>query len=80
MDLETEANGFKDSSMNGNSKTLRQRRVFYTPNEAGYQFVQGRVLVVLETKTGMVVTLPVGMAVVSSVILFTEEGILLRKR
>lgn len=71
MDVETAAN---DSE-----KTLRKRRVFYTPNEPGYQFVQGRGLVVLETKVGLVAVLPVGMSVVSSVILTAEEGVTLRK-
>ena len=80
MNLETEANGSKVCSMNWKKKKLRKRRVFYIPNEAGYQFVQRLKLVVFETKTGMVVTLPVGVAVVSSVILFAEEGVSLRKR
>ena len=71
MDLET--------ATNRSSKTLRKRRVFYTPNEPGYQFVQGRGLVVLETKVGLIAVLPVGMSVVSSVILTAEEGITLRK-
>ena len=79
MDLEIEANGSKDSSRNGQGKTLRKRRVFCTPNEPGYQFVQGRGLVVLETEIGMVAILPVGVAVVSSVMLTAEEGVTLRK-
>lgn len=79
MVLETEANGPKDRSINGQRKTLRKRRVFRTPNEPGYQFVQGRGLVVLETEIGMVAVLPVGVAVVSSVILIAEEGVTLRK-
>ena len=36
IDLETEANGSIDSSLNGQRKTLRKRRVFRTPNEPGY--------------------------------------------
>lgn len=60
-------------------KTLHKRRVFYTPNDPGYQFVQSRGLVVLHTDIGMVAILPVGMAVVSSVILTAEEGVTLRK-
>lgn len=79
MDLETEANGSKDRSMSGQRKTLRKRRVFCTPNEPGYQFVQGRGLLVLETQIGMVAVLPVGVAVVSSLILTAEEGVTLRK-
>ena len=60
-------------------KMLHKRRVFYTPNDPGYQFVQGRGLVVLDTDIGMVAILPVGMAVISSVILTAEEGVTLRK-
>ncbi len=71
MDLEPATNRSK--------KTLCKRRVFYTPNEPGYQFVQGRGLVVLETKVGLIAVLPVGMSVVSSVILTAEEGVTLRK-
>ena len=54
-------------------KTLHRRRVFHTPNDPGYHFVQSRGLVVLDTAIGMVAILPVGMAVVSSVVL-TAEG------
>ena len=79
MDLETEANGSKDGSTHGQRKTLRKRRLFCTPNEPGYQFVQGRGLVVLETEIGMVAVLPVGVAVVSLLILTAEEGVTLRK-
>ena len=79
MDLETQTNGSTGCSMNGKQKTLHKRRVFYTPNEPGYQFVQGRGLVVLETRIGMVAVLPVGVAVVASIILTAEEGVTLRK-
>ena len=81
MDLETQKNDgfsecFTDRKM---KKTLRKRRVFYTPNEPGYQFVQGRGLVVLDTSVGKVAVLPVGVAVVASVVLTAEEGVTLRK-
>ena len=79
MDLETEDIGDPESSKITRPKTLSKRRVFYTPNEPGYQFVQGRGLVVLDTHIGMVAILPVGMAVVSSVILTAEVGVTLRK-
>lgn len=77
MDLETETDAL--NSKDGKKKTLRKRRVFCTPNEPGYQFIQSRGLVVLETNIGMVAVLPVGMAVVSSVILTAEKGVTLRK-
>lgn len=54
-------------------KTLHKRRVFQTPNDPGYQFVQSRGILVLDTAIGMVAILLVGMAVVSSVVL-TAEG------
>ena len=79
MDLETEMNASNGGNMDGKKKILRKRRVFCTPNEPGYQFVQRRGLVVLETKIGMVAVLAVGMSVVSSVILTAEEGVTLRK-
>ena len=79
MDQEIESDGSKHRITNEKTKRLRKRRVFYTPNEPGYQFVQGRGLVVLETEIGIVAVLPVGMAVVSSVFLTAEEGITLRK-
>ena len=79
LDLETEQSGSANYSIDEKKKTLHKRRVFYTPNDPGYQFVQGRGLVVLDTYIGMVAILPVGMAVISSVILTAEEGVTLRK-
>ena len=45
----------------------------------GYQFLQTRGLVVLETAAGLVACLPVGMAQVSSVVITAEVGAVLRK-
>ncbi len=45
----------------------------------GYQFLQTRGLVVLETAHGLVACLPVGMAQVSSVVITAEVGVALRK-
>lgn len=45
----------------------------------GYQFVQTRGLVVLESAIGLVACLPVGMAQVSSVVITAEVGSTLRK-
>ena len=45
----------------------------------GYQFLQTRGLVVLQTAAGLVACLPVGMAQVSSVVVTAEVGIILRK-
>jgi phosphatidylserine decarboxylase len=49
------------------------------PDDAGYQFLQCRGLVVLETKIGYIAVLPIGMAQVSSVIVTAEVGKELRK-
>lgn len=49
------------------------------PDDAGYQFLQLRGLIVLETKIGYVAVLPIGMAQVSSVIVTAEVGKVLRK-
>lgn len=45
----------------------------------GYQFVQTRGLVVLDTPVGLVACLPVGMAQVSSVVITAEVGSCIRK-
>jgi phosphatidylserine decarboxylase precursor len=49
------------------------------PNDTGYQFCQSRGLVILDTGTGLVAVLPVGMAIVSSVVLTAEVGAELHK-
>ena len=46
---------------------------------AGYQFVQSRGLVILDTPVGLVACLPVGMAQVSSVVITAEVGKTIRK-
>ena len=51
MDLEKEANGSEDSSIDGKKKMIRKRRLCYTPNKPGYRFVQGRGLSVLALAT-----------------------------
>ncbi|RHZ45561.1 uncharacterized protein CDV56_103630 [Aspergillus thermomutatus] len=48
-------------------------------NETGYQFCQARGLIVLDTSAGLVAVLPIGMAIVSSVILTAEVGAKLHK-
>lgn len=45
----------------------------------GYQFVQTRGLVILDTSVGLVACLPVGMAQVSSVVTTAEVGKAIRK-
>ncbi len=52
---------------------------FSAPDEPGYEFMQNRGLIVLETEIGLVAILPMGMAQVSSVVVTAEEGRVLRK-
>ena len=58
---------------------LKLHRTFDAPDNAGYQFLQARGLIVLDTAIGLVAVLPIGMAQVSSVILTAEVGKTLRK-
>ena len=55
------------------------RRKLNALDEAGYQFLQMRGLIVIESKIGKVAILPMGMAQVSSIIVTAEEGTKLRK-
>jgi phosphatidylserine decarboxylase precursor len=59
--------------------TEEDRMTLTIPNETGYQFCQSRGLIVLDTGAGLVAVLPVGMALVSSVILTAEVGAQLHK-
>ena len=63
------------------TSTLYGRRVnkIEAVEGTGYQFLQTRGLVVLETAAGLVACLPVGMAQVSSVVITAEAGAVLRK-
>ncbi len=49
------------------------------PDQAGYEFMQTRGLIVLETKYGYVAILPIAMPQVSSVVVTAEEGVALKK-
>lgn len=63
-----------------NSKNkLKMKRVFDAPDNPGYEFMQTRGLVVIESEIGLVAILPMGMAQVSSVIVTCEEGQVLQK-
>lgn len=48
-------------------------------DEAGYQFLQTRGLVIIQSKIGKVAILPMGMAQVSSIVVTAEKGTTLRK-
>ncbi len=60
---------------------LDSKRVskFDAPDEPGYEFMQNRGLIVLDSPIGLVAVLPMGMGQVSSVIVTAEEGRVLRK-
>ena len=55
------------------------RRKLNALDEAGYQFMQTRGLIVIQSKIGKVAILPMGMAQVSSIVVTAEEGVTLRK-
>lgn len=56
-----------------------RENVLHALDGTGYQFVQTRGLVVLDSPIGLVACLPIGMAQVSSVVLTAEVGQTLRK-
>lgn len=60
-------------------RTRIVRRKLNALDEAGYQFLQMRGLIVIQSKIGKVAVLPMGMAQVSSIIVTAEEGKFLRK-
>jgi phosphatidylserine decarboxylase len=66
--------GVKSATIHGT-----MRNVLADRDGTGYQFVQTRGLVVLESPVGLVACLPMGMAQVSSVVITAEVGMTLRK-
>lgn len=60
-------------------KSLKMSRAFDAPDSAGYEFMQTRGLIVIDSPIGLVAVLPMGMAQVSSVIVTAEVGQTLRK-
>ncbi|KAI1500927.1 putative phosphatidylserine decarboxylase [Biscogniauxia marginata] len=63
----------------GEDGQLVAHRSVDAPNTPGYQFVQTRGLIVIDSPIGLVAILPIGMAQVSSVIVTAETGVSLRK-
>jgi phosphatidylserine decarboxylase len=57
----------------------KQVNVLTATDGTGYQFVQTRGLVVIESPIGLVACLPMGMGQVSSVVITAEKGVTLRK-
>lgn len=60
-------------------KELVMKRNFDAPDDPGYEFMQTRGLVVIDSPIGLVAVLPMGMAQVSSIVLTAEEGRTLHK-
>lgn len=60
-------------------RTQIVRRKLNALDEAGYQFMQMRGLIVIQSKIGKVAILPMGMAQVSSIVVTAEKGTTLRK-
>lgn len=54
-------------------------RAFDAPDNPGYEFIQTRGLIVIDSPIGLVAVLPMGMAQVSSVVITAEVGRSLRK-
>jgi phosphatidylserine decarboxylase len=57
----------------------KEVRVLNALDGTGYQFVQTRGLIVIDSPIGLVACLPMGMAQVSSVVITAEEGVTLHK-
>lgn len=74
-----EVNAVPESNEADATKKITMKRVFDAPDSAGYEFMQTRGLIVLDTPIGLVAILPMGMAQVSSVIVTAEVGQTLRK-
>ena len=62
-----------------NGPVLSMRRKLDAPDDPGYQFIQSRGLVIIESEIGLVAVLPIGMAQVSSVVLTVAKGATLEK-
>jgi hypothetical protein len=70
---------YLDVAVNETVVNGERTNVLTTVDGTGYQFVQTRGLVVLESPIGLVACLPMGMAQVSSVVITAEVGVTLRK-
>lgn len=66
---------FNDTAVNGDlARTIIPQRYLDANDPTGYQFVQCRGLIVLESRIGKVAILPMGMAQVSSVVFVKPES------
>ncbi len=60
-------------------KKLVKQRKLTSVDGVGYQFSQARGILILETMYGLVAVLPIGMSLVSSVVMTAEAGVYLNK-
>eukprot|EP00210_Caulerpa_lentillifera_P007609 g7267.t1 len=60
-------------------KGVRKINILEAVDETGFQFVQMRGLMIIDSPIGLVACLPVGMSLISSIIFTAEEGVNLRK-
>lgn len=59
--------------------TRRSKYIIESDDNVGFQFTQARGIVILETSIGIVAILPIGMSLVSSVVITAEVGSYLHK-
>lgn len=67
-----------EGSASGTHKLVATRE-FKLVDQTGYQFVQTRGLIIIDSPVGLVAVLPIGMGPVSSVVITAEAGRTLRK-
>ena len=78
-DVYLEVTAVPDASTGRNKLEAKRVNTFGAPDTPGYEFMQNRGLVVLDSPIGLVAVLPMGMGQVSSVVMTAEEGRVLRK-
>lgn len=78
-DVYLEVTAVPDSASGRNRLEAKRVNTFDAPDNPGYEFMQNRGLVVLDSPIGLVAVLPMGMGQVSSVIMTAEVGKVLRK-
>lgn len=67
-----------EGDTNGRHEVIGKRE-FHIVDDPGYQFIQSRGLIIIDSPIGLVAVLPMGMGPVSSVVITAEVGRTLRK-
>lgn len=78
-DVYLEVTAVPDTATGRNRLEAKRVNKFDAPDNPGYEFMQNRGLVVIDSPVGLVAVLPMGMGQVSSVVVTAEEGRVLRK-